>query len=194
MQDLVPSASLSIVTIAWTRVTINQSLAETCQVSGKRFRQVPCAWWREFPFRVVNTFHPFDAAHIVPTCFREGKPCAFDVLLETLFGKSIFHGLRVAADIHDNGDVIGDEFVQERVNGQAFVADGGYGELGAQKISVGSSTILVVYGRGDRHVCIENTQPGDYLAILIMENKPHLNQWLTLHHHPSAMRIQILQT
>lgn len=55
---------------------------------------------------------------------------AFDVLLETLLGKSVFHGLRVVANIHDDSDIVGDEFVQERVNGQAFVADGKYGGLG----------------------------------------------------------------
>lgn len=57
-------------------------------------------------------------------------PCAFDVLLETLLGKSILHGLRVVANVHDDGDIVGDEFVKERVNGQAFVADGKHGGLG----------------------------------------------------------------
>jgi hypothetical protein len=75
-------------------------------------------------FGNMDILHPFDAA--------QGKPCAFDILLETLLGKSIFHGLRVIANIHNNGYVIGNEFVQEGVNGQAFVADGKYGGLGVR--------------------------------------------------------------
>ena len=54
-------------------------------------------------FGDMDIFHPFDAA--------QGKPCAFNILFETLLGKSILHGLRVVANVHDDGDVIGDEFV-----------------------------------------------------------------------------------
>ena len=59
-------------------------------------------------------------------------PCAFNILLETLLCKSIFHGLRVIVNINDDGDIVGDEFVQEGVNGQAYVTDGKYGGLGVR--------------------------------------------------------------